>query len=108
VQDLELRWCRLDGLEALSACLQLTRLASHGGPQEYYGGGLVDASEFAAFPASWSEGLRSLEWRWACSAGTLGWVEQLRGLTSLALSSVRVEPAFCRCALCQRADTPEL
>jgi hypothetical protein len=92
VRDLELCKCRLDSLRALSACAQLTRL-EHRFAHQHQGGGhdtLVD------LPAQWREGLRSLAWWPPCDAGTIGWVEELRRLTSLSLQAVSMTPAFFR------------
>jgi hypothetical protein len=89
VQELELDWCRMGSLEALSACPHLTRLVHRLGNSVNCTG--------CDFPAGWKEGLRSLEWH-ECNAGTLAWVEQLRGLTTLNLYEVSMTPAFFRCA----------
>jgi hypothetical protein len=91
VQDLELRGCRLDNLGALSACPQLTRLL--------HAGTLQHGSKSAALPVGWRDGLRSLAWHGCGTSGidaTMGWVEQLTGLTRLSLQAISTEPALFR------------
>jgi hypothetical protein len=67
------------------------------GPLRLRGVGAHGGSAPTTCPAGWREGLRSFEWH-ICDAGTLAWVEQLRGLTSLDLHTVSMTPAFFRCA----------
>jgi hypothetical protein len=89
----------MGSLEALSACPHLTRLV--------YGGIHRDDTDvLAPFPASWREGLRSLKRGQPCGAGTMGWVEQLRGLTSLGLEYISMTPAFLRCDLDLASSQP--
>jgi hypothetical protein len=50
-------------------------------------------------PPGWAEGLRNLAWP-ACSAATVGWLQQLRGITALSLAAGEVftSPELRRCA----------
>jgi hypothetical protein len=100
VQELELHGCRLDSLEALSACPHLTRLLH----EDIY---RDNTDVLAPFPASWREGLRSLKWGQPCGSGTMGWVRQLRGLTSLNLEYISMTPAFLRCDLDLASSQPQ-
>jgi hypothetical protein len=102
VQALELDDCSMDSLHALSGCPMLTRLKfkAKGAALTLVDGGdllLAAGGAGAGGRGPILEKLCSLQYS-ALRTPTMGWVAQLRGLTSLFLDVVDVGPNLCRCA----------